>query len=74
MGAIIFAYLLVIIFLLNLLVISFLLIRNILFLFRRSPEKHFKKAISEFDKNIKAIDNLGKSPDYKLGSGHIYQN
>lgn len=74
MGTLISAipYLLVIIFLLNLLVIIFLLIRNIMFLFRRSPEKHFKKAISEFEKNMIALDDLGKSPDYKLGSGHIY--
>ena len=45
--------------------------KNKRFLFTRNPEKHFEKAISEFDKNIKAIDDIAM-PDYKLGSGHIY--
>ena len=42
------------------------------FLYTRNPEKHFEKAIYEFDRNKKAIEDLDTS-EYKLGSGHIYQ-
>ena len=43
------------------------------FLYTITPEKQWSEATNAFDKNKKELDNLDLS-DYKLGSGHIYNN
>ena len=42
------------------------------FLYTVSPEKQWSKAIKEFDENLKAIDQIGNTTNYKLGTNHIY--
>lgn len=42
-------------------------------LYTMTPGKQWSKNTNEFDKNFKSIEDIDLS-NYKLGSGHVYDN
>lgn len=43
-------------------------------LYTITPEKQWANNLKAFDENIKTIDELCASCEYKIGDGHIYNN
>lgn len=54
------------------LIILFFAYKTKIGLYAITPEEQWKDVIERFNKNLKAIDDLEKISDYKLGSGHVY--
>lgn len=43
-------------------------------LYVNEHEASIQKEIIKFEHSIKVIENLNNIPNYKLGSGHLYEN